>query len=245
MPHKFELRKEVTLKATPEQVWDAITTGPGIDSWFMRRSKIKPREGGAAQQYVGHFPAEATVTAWEPSRRLAFRSNDNPDGSFMAIEYLIEGRGHGSTVLRLVQSGVLGDDWEAEYDAMNQGWDIYLHTLGQYLSYFPGRFAVVVFAARHKGGGEPVWPVLMRGLGLTEPIAQGDKVRLTPKGLDPIEGIADFVRPGFLGVRNSDGLYRFVHGINDTLVLGHHLFAEADPKKTERAWEKWLTQLFA
>ena len=30
----------------------------------------------------------------------------------MAFEYLIEGRDGGSTVLRLVHSGMLGDDWE-------------------------------------------------------------------------------------------------------------------------------------
>jgi uncharacterized protein YndB with AHSA1/START domain len=246
MPHEFELRKQVTLEATPEQVWEAIATGPGIDSWFMGRNEIEPREGGAARQYFGDFPVEATVTAWEPSRRFGFRSNDNPDGSFMAFEYLIEGRDHGSTVLRLVQSGILGDDWETEYDALSQGWDMYLHTLGQYLTYFPGRFAVVVFAARpHGGGGEPVWSVLQRGLGLTGPVSQGDRVRLTPEGFDPIDGVADYVRPGFLGVRNNDGLYRFAQGMHDTLVVGHHIFAEVDPKKTEHAWQEWLTTLFA
>jgi hypothetical protein len=59
------------------------------------------------------------VTAWEPPRRFAFRTGGQQDQQgFMAFEWLVEGRGDGTTVLRLVQSGVLGDDWEAEYDAL-------------------------------------------------------------------------------------------------------------------------------
>ncbi|WP_424533042.1 SRPBCC family protein [Sphaerisporangium viridialbum] len=244
MPHDFELRKQVTLEATPEQVWEAIATGPGIDSWFMGRNEIEPREGGATRQYFGDFPVEATVTAWEPSKRFAFRSDKNPDGSFMAFEYLIEGRDQGSTVLRMVQSGILGDDWDSEYDALNRGWDMYLHTLDQYLRHFPGRSAVVVFGARPKtGGGEPVSRVLERGLGLTAPVTQGEPVRLTPEGLEPIEGVVDYAKPGFLGVRTGDGLYRFIQGMDETLVVGHHVFAGVDPKETERAWQEWLGRL--
>ncbi|WP_143737006.1 SRPBCC domain-containing protein [Microbispora sp. GKU 823] len=48
MPHEFELHKEIELDATPEQVWEAIATGPGVDSWFMGRTEIEPVEGAAA-----------------------------------------------------------------------------------------------------------------------------------------------------------------------------------------------------
>jgi hypothetical protein len=44
--HEFEIRDELTLAATPEQVWDAIATGPGIDSWFMGHTEIEPGKGG-------------------------------------------------------------------------------------------------------------------------------------------------------------------------------------------------------
>ncbi|WP_214414070.1 SRPBCC family protein [Sphaerisporangium fuscum] len=244
MAHEFELRKQVTLEATPEQVWEAIATGPGLDSWFMGRNEIEPGVGGTTRQYFGDFPVEATVTAWEPAERFAFRGAEGPDGTFMAFEFLVEGRDQGSTVLRLVQSGVLGDDWEAEYDALRRGWDLYLHTLGQYLAHFPGRHAKVVFAARpDAGGGEPAWDVLSRGLGLTGPVERGDRVRLTPEGLDPIDGVADYVAPGFLGVRTGDALYRFILGMGDTLVAGHHIFAGAAPEDTEQAWQTWLAKL--
>ena len=46
MPRDFEIADEITLAATPEQVWDAIATGPGVDSWFMGRTELEPGHGG-------------------------------------------------------------------------------------------------------------------------------------------------------------------------------------------------------
>ena len=48
MTHPFEIGLEAILPASPEQVWAAIATGPGIDSWFMGRNEVEPREGGGA-----------------------------------------------------------------------------------------------------------------------------------------------------------------------------------------------------
>ena len=45
MAHAFEIAQEIEVDATPEQVWEAIATGPGLDSWFLGHSEIEPREG--------------------------------------------------------------------------------------------------------------------------------------------------------------------------------------------------------
>ncbi len=244
MTHEFELRKELSLDATPEQVWEAIATGPGIDSWFMGRSQVEPREGGTVRWTLGDQTQESTVTAWEPPKRFAVRG-EGPDGSFMAFEWIVEGRDQGGTVLRLVQSGVLGDDWEAEYDALSRGWDMYLHTLAQCLTYFPGRTATPVWALQPEvGDRERAWTVLKGGLGLAGTIAEGDQVRLTPDGLPPIEGVVDYVSPDFVGVRTTEGLYRFVYG-RGAVVVEHHVFADVGQQETEQAWQSWLTRLFA
>jgi hypothetical protein len=50
--------------------------------------------------------------------------------------------------------------------------------------------------------------------------------------------------PSFLGVRTSDGLYRFV-GRGGVVGVGHHIFTDVDQQETERAWQAWLTRLFA
>jgi uncharacterized protein YndB with AHSA1/START domain len=246
MPREFELRKEITLDATPEQVWEAIATGPGLDAWFMGRNQVEPREGGRSSMTIGEHTEEGTVTAWEPPRRFAFRGQ-SPDGSvFMAFEWLIEGRDDGATVLRLVQSGVLGDDWETEYDALGMGWDMYLHQLGQYLRFFPGRTATpITVMGPGPGDAGKMWAELRRGLGLAGPPAEGDRVRLTPDGLAPVDGVVDYLSPVVLGVRSDHGLYRFVRGFDGTVAAGHHLYAgDVDPEETERAWQAWLVGLF-
>jgi uncharacterized protein YndB with AHSA1/START domain len=251
MGHEFELRKEITLAATPEQVWEAIATGPGIDAWFMGRNQVEPREGGAARMTLAGVTDESTVSVWEPPKRFATRSSQAEDGSFMAFEYLIEGRDNGTTVLRLVQSGVLGGDWETEYESLRTGWDLYLHTLGQYLRWFPGRTATVVSAVRPQAADpDHAWTVLKHELGLVGPVAEGDRARLPVPGPAPIEGAVDYADlPTFLGVRTGKGLYRFIHSgplRGNVVVLGHHIFAgQADQTQTERAWQSWLDKLFA
>ncbi len=96
MGHEFEATNEITVDATPEQVWAAVATGPGIDAWFMGRNVVEPRLGGRARMVVGDFfTAESTVTAWERPHRFSYRSDEAEDGSFMAFEFLIEGRGAG------------------------------------------------------------------------------------------------------------------------------------------------------
>ncbi len=121
MTHPFEIALEIALPASPDEVWEAIATGPGIDSWFMGRNSVDPHTGGIAAMDTGGHREEATIVAYEPGSRLATRTAADQDGRFMAFEYLIEGREGGSTVLRVVHSGLLGDDWEDEYDALRRG----------------------------------------------------------------------------------------------------------------------------
>jgi uncharacterized protein YndB with AHSA1/START domain len=245
MTHEFEVRQEVVLDASPEQVWDAIATGPGITSWFMPHT-VEPRQGGVVRLSVGDFTEESTVTAWEPPTRFAARADAGADGTFHAFEYLVEGRAGGSTVLRFVHSGLLGDDWSAEYeDQAGLGWDMYLHTLGQYLRHFTGRAATFV-SAEGPSAAHP-WEALHRELGLDGEVTPGTAVRLAPDGLAPIEGVVDYARhhrlANFLGLRTADALYRF-HGRPDSVAVGHHLFAPGvDQKESDRAWRSWLDRL--
>jgi uncharacterized protein YndB with AHSA1/START domain len=235
MPREFEIRKEVELEATPEQVWEAIATGPGLAAWFM------PMEVG---------PEGDGATVWDPPRRFATQTPQAQDGTTQAFEYLIQAREGGSTVLRFVHSGFLGDDWDAEYEGMtSHGWDMYLQTLAQYLAYFPGRPAVYVEAeGPAESAAAGAWPVIARGLGLTGSPAEGDPVRLTPAGLAPIEGVVDYLRPSFIGVRTSDSLLRF-HGraaLGMTVAVAQHIYSgEVDARGTEEAWRSWLHGLFA
>ncbi|WP_067171361.1 SRPBCC family protein [Microtetraspora niveoalba] len=250
MPHEFEVREEIVLDATPEQVWEAIATGPGVDSWFMGRNEIEPREGGRTSQEMMGFTSYATVTAWEPGKKYAIRSDDNPDGTFMAFEYLIEGRDGGSTVLRFVHNGFLGDDWEAEYDALKVGDRMYLRKLALYLRHFAGRHSAHnVFAVGPRvPDADRVWEVFGDALGLSgKKIDEGDPVRLSIEGLPPVEGVVEFARyPSFLGFRSGDGIYMLIHGHEGSVVAEQHDFSgSVAGERLDEAWQSWLSRSFA
>jgi uncharacterized protein YndB with AHSA1/START domain len=245
--HEFELIHDIDLAATPEQVWDAIATGPGRDAWFMGRNEIEGRVGGEAVFSMPGFSATSTVTAYEPGHRFAYRSPDAEDGTFMAFEYLIEGRDGGSTTLRFVHSGILGDGWEAEYDALKKGNPLYLRSLAQYLEHFAplGRAAVPVAAmGPQQPDQDTVWRGLTGALGLSKDVAEGDPVRYVLDGAE-VHGVVDTaLEPGFLGVRTDDALLRFVGG-NGFVMTGHHVFAPVDAEAAEQAWGAWLAGVFA
>ncbi|GAA2603204.1 SRPBCC domain-containing protein [Dactylosporangium fulvum] len=243
--HEFELTHDITLEATPEQVWDAIATGPGIDSWFMGRNEVEPREGGTASMTMFGGTSGATITGWEPGRRFAYRGTPGEDGAYMAFEYLIEGRDGGSTALRLVHSGILTGDWESEYDALKKGNPLYLRSLAQYLEHFPGRTAVpVTVFGGQLPDQETVWAKLTTAVGLAKDVGEGDKVHFTLGG-ERVDGVVDTVlEPSFLGVRTDDALLRFV-GRGGVIVTGHHVFADVDPAEAEQAWSEWLAKAMA
>ena len=46
---------EIEVVGTPEEVWQAIATGPGISSWYVPHT-VEEREGGAAVASFGPGP---------------------------------------------------------------------------------------------------------------------------------------------------------------------------------------------
>jgi uncharacterized protein YndB with AHSA1/START domain len=247
MGRQFEQHHAAEVPATPDEVWAAIATGPGISSWFMGRNDVTAGVGGAVRTAFGEYTPELEITGWDPGRRFAYRSGRAPDGRFIAYEFLIEGRAGGSTVLRTVTSGFLpGEDWAEEFEAMTLGGELYFGTLAEYLTYFPGRFATPVTAFGPPGTS---WSrdlaSLCRELGLTGSPAPGDPVRL-PGAVRPAHGTVYLANAHAIGVRAPDALYRFMRGFGKPVIAAHHLFgAGADPDRAQRAWEAWLARTLA
>jgi uncharacterized protein YndB with AHSA1/START domain len=242
----FDDRREATVPATPEQVWEAIATGPGIDSWFMGRNHVDPGPGGVVSTEFSGYAPHHPVTGWEPMRQLAYGGQRDADGRFIAYEFLIEGR-TGSTVLRMAVSGFLpGDDWQDEFDAMTKGGAMYFATLVEYLTHFAGRTATPVAAfGPPVADWEHAWRLLRDALGLDGQPARGDRVRFHPPGLPPIDGAVYFTNEHTLGVRTEDALYRFLQGFRGPMIGAHHLFAAVDPAVADQAWRTWLGRVFS
>ncbi len=231
MPREFEIAKAIALEATPQQVWETIATEAGLAAWF-HPSPIDP--------------ASDLVEAWEPGRRLAIRTPKAPDGSLHAFEYLIEARAEGSTVLRFVHSGVMGDDWNDEYEPITSGgWDMYLWTLAQYHRHFAGRPAVYIEAEGPASSAAPEpWEVLIRAL-TGRPAQLGAAVHVQLVKAGPVDAVIDYVSPTFLGLRTPDALIRF-HGrsaLGMTVAVSQHAYnSDIDVVRTRNAWQSWLAE---
>jgi uncharacterized protein YndB with AHSA1/START domain len=245
MSREFEIRREVDLPATPEDVWEAIATGPGTAAWLFPQGDPEPRVGGKT-------PDGSTVEAWDPPRHFAVRY-EGEDGFFNALEFVIEGREGGTTLLRYAHSGMITDDWDNQYDAANQHTDFYLHTLGQYLEHFNGRTATFVGDVPGGiNGPEPsaaagAFDVLRRAIGVDGAV-EGDTVRAEPDGIEPLEGVVDYLRPNFVGIRTADALYRFFgrNAFGMPVGMAIHAFADGvDKDATQAAWQEWLNRLYA
>jgi len=234
MGREFEIRREVELPGTPEDVWQAVATGEGNAAWLFP-NLVEPEQ----------------ATVWEPPRRLVVRV-EGEDGWFNQIEDVIEARDGSTTVLRYVHSGIFTEDWDDQYDAAGQHTDFYLHTLGQYLEHFKGRPVTYVGGEGSSGLEGPSastapgsFGVLRRALGVGDDASVGDRLRFGP---DALEGVVDYVHPHFVGIRTADGLFRFfgrdAWGL-PTAMSAHLFAAGVDTAETERAWSEWLTALYA
>jgi uncharacterized protein YndB with AHSA1/START domain len=234
MPHEFEIRRTVPLPASPDQVWEAIATPAGLAGWFMP---------------MPIDPAGAGVKVWEPGKRLLVEPPAGADGSTQAFEYLIEGRDGGTTVLRFVHSGFLGGDWNDEFEAMTgAGWDMYLHTLSQYLAYFAGRSTTYVEADGPASSAAPDgWAALIAAVGGGTDPQVGVEVRIALPSAEALAGVIDYRSGTFLGLRTADALIRF-HGrapIGMTVAVSHHAYRDLDAAATARAWREWLAAIWA
>jgi uncharacterized protein YndB with AHSA1/START domain len=239
MSHQFEEPAELHFDLSPETVWEAIATGPGLSSWFMGATDVNPEEG-VVRTTMGSYAQESTIGAYEPGHHFSFKGAESSDGRFFAMEFLIEARSSGSTVLRIVSSGFLpDDDWEAEFEAMLAGGRMYRHTLVEYLAHFAGRPGIAVTASAPFGDLDRRWDAMKADLGVSGSESPGDNVTLTPTGLPAIEGVVDSATWETLGVRSDDALYRFYRGYYAAGV-GHHLFATSDGPASTLDWQGWL-----
>ena len=188
---------EVEVPGTPEQVWQAIATGPGVSSWFVP-TEIDQRVGGAVTAHFGPgMDSSATVTAWEPPSRFAAESPDlGPNAPTLATEWIVEARSGGTCIVRVVHSLFAStDDWDDQIESIESGWPAFFRILRLYLTHFRGErcstFQLMGVAP------EPVseaWATLTGSLGLAGAIV-GQR-RNTPAGAPPLVGVVEVVREG-------------------------------------------------
>jgi len=239
MSQEFEVRREVVVEGTPEQIFAAVTRETA--AWMF------PVESAPGVGALG--PDDPKVKVWNPPEHVSIRM-EGPNGFFNALDYLIEARGGGTAQLRYVHSGVLmTDDWEAQYDGVGAHTDFYLHSLGEYVKHFAGEPVEYLAVAGPASSAKPgSIDVLKAKLGLSPENKVGDPFTLELPGLGRIETEIDYLTPEFVGLRSAHALYRFYgrEAFGGTVDAAHHLFEpKAELVEATGAWQAWLTGIFA
>lgn len=242
---------EIEVPGTPEEVWRAIATGPGISSWYVPHT-VDEREGGVATASFGDGPEmqiPGRVAVWEPPQRIVFDGGEGAGG--LAFEWLVEGRDGGSCVVRLVNSGFgEGAEWDDQYDALTDGWRLFLANLQLHCRHFAGQHARSMLPV----GGWPespadAWARLTRTFAIPAAPEVDSTITLAVPGGPSLTGTVVATRPtsvSLLLTEPAPGTAIFAaegRGTTSSVSVWSYLYGPDAAGIVERdkpSWQAWL-----
>lgn len=244
---------DVEVPGTPEQVWQAIATGPGITSWF-EPTEVEEREGG---KMVFHMDSTATITAWDPPRRLAAEDPGwAPGMPPVATEWTVEARAGGTCLVRVVHSLFAStDDWDNQLEGTETGWPGFFRILRLYLAEFFGqRCSPIQVTATVALSESDAWKKMSAALGL-EKAAVGRRLT-SAAGAPPFAGTVEHTAEA---KDQHTVLVRLEQPAPGTVLLGtydcgmvmamvcFYLYGDAAAavaKREEPLWQEWISRHF-
>ena len=249
---------EFDVPGTPEQVWQAIATGPGITAWFVP-SAVEERLGGAVSFDLGPgMSSSGHVTGWEPPRRFAYEepgwSGDAPP---LATEFTIEARAGGTCVVRIVHSLFASDDrWDDQIDGMENGWVAFFNVLRVYLGDFAGLPAASVRVMGSFPGTEgAAWRAFTTAAGLAD--VSGERRLATGNDAPALSGVVYAHKSGDRHneltlrldepARGAALMGTYAWGGQVQIALSFYFYGDgaADvAKRTQANWHAWISHRF-
>lgn len=250
---------EVEVPGTPEEVWQAIATGPGISSWFVP-TEVEEGEGGAPVKVLSNFgpgmESIATVTSWEPPHRFTADSEDlGPGAPAVATEWIVEARSGGTCVVRVVHSlFASSEDWDDQLASWESGWPTFFRILRLYLTHFRGqRGASFQLMGVAPEPDAEAWSSLAGPLGLKD--AGIGQHRTAPDGAPTLAGTVEHTGEGWQVILRLDEpapgiahLFALPMGGKVYLPIRFYLYGEEAPAVVERiepVWQSWMKEHFA
>lgn len=222
--------EHIEIPASPEVVWEAITTNSG--AWSFQVDV----DGDTARIHREPFApdATATVTAWDPPHRFAYE-----DPTF-ATEYLLTARDNGSCVLRVVSSlRVDGEGWDEIAEEAAAGWRMTLLVLRCYATHFAGQPSARI---------DLMMPVN------APPSARAEVGALVERDLAAhVGGTVEHLGPYFALLRTTEpclGMFAISSFPMDAVTLSVNVTgrlygpdAQAIAERERPRWHDWLAQL--
>lgn len=186
---------EVEVPGTPEEVWQAIASGPGISSWFVP-TEFEESDGKPVAVTCNFGPgmvSRSKVTAWDPPLAFAAQGEGWGGSPPIATEWRVEARAGGVCLVRVVHSLFAStDDWDNQLESAGLGWPGFFRTLRIYLTHFRGqRSAILQLVAPVAGTEAEAWAALTAAVGLTG-VSVGQRWT-APAGVPALGGVAEYL----------------------------------------------------
>ena len=249
---------ETEVPGTPEEVWQAIATGPGLTAWFVPTQLEERAKGSIVMDFGPGMESKSEIQEWDPPRRFTAENKEGmgPGSPTMATEWTIEARAGGTCRVRVVHSWFAStDDWDKEFEGVEKGWPSFFHILGSYLTHFRGQpctqVQLMAFAPAPK---EKAWDELARPLGLSganvgqSVTSSGDAPPLAavvehagPKAYPELMLRLERPAPG------TAHLFAMPMGGQVCVSVRFYLYGEearAVGAREEPVWSAWLARLF-
>ena len=250
---------EFEVPGTPEEVWQAIATGPGISSWFVP-AELEEREGKPVAMKLSFGPGmepRSALTAWDPPRMFTAQGEGWGGAPPIATEWSVEARAGGVCLVRVVHSLFAStDDWDDQLEGAKAGLSGFLRTLRLYLTHFRGeRAALTQFVAPVAVSEADAWDTLTAALGVKG--ASFGQRWTAPAGVPALRGVVEYVTqdpydallrldqpgPGIAAL----GTFTFPGGGPTMVAMNFYLYgdqAAATVARETPLWQAWLEERF-
>ena len=248
---------EVEVPGTPEEVWRAIASGPGVSSWFVP-TQFEEKDGTPVAVSANFGPgmvSRSTITTWDAPHRFVAQGEGWGGSPPMATEWTVEARAGGVCVVRVVHSLFAStDDWDHQLEATEQGWPGFFRTLRIYLTHFRGqRSALMQFVAPVAGTEAEAWDTMTSALGLKG--ASAGQQWTAPKGVPAVGGVVEYMsdRPHDCLVRletpgpGVGALGAFTMPGQVMIAISFYQYgdsADATAAKETPKWQAWIDERF-
>jgi hypothetical protein len=249
---------ETEVDGSPDEVWQAIATGPGISSWLMP-AEIEHSDGKPSALKLTFAPGvepRSRVTTYDAPRLFATESGPFvPGAPPLATEWQIEAKSGGTCTLRIVQSLFASSgEWDNQFEGIETGLAAFLATLRIYLKHFRGQPSTLVkWMAPTTGSESEVWEKLMGALAL-EDMAVGQRWS-APAGVPALGGVTEyFSKDPYDALVRLDtpgsGVAAFgTVSMGGPTMVGMNLYlygddADARAEREGPRWQAWMQQHF-
>ena len=254
------VRVSVEVAGTVEEVWEAVSSGPGISGWYLPTEVVLGFDDEPVRllSHLGpHTSRVAEVKLWDPPLGFRTVSEDGPDDAPPLITTWYVRPLAGGCLVEVEHSMETElDEWDGLLSSARDGWRAFFRVLKVYLAYFAGkRCQMCTLLITTRESDAKAWETISEPLGLSH-AGIGERCRSEADGPE-LAGVLEWAgdsghahqalvrldqpAPGIAYLQIAR-----MHGWNVPTVRLYFYGEQAATvvSREEPRWQAWLSELF-